>query len=160
MNPIINEAIELRRAGQFSGSRALLRQILNDPDVSSVAHLHMAWSYDNEGLELEAVPHYELSLSGQLLEPDHFEALFGLASTLRSLGRYGEALRYFDELVVKYPDSKAVLPFYAMCLYNQGQYKRGMELLLTLLADTVELPEIVEYERAIRSYAADLDRKW
>lgn len=160
MNPIINEAIELRRAGQFSCSRSLLRQVLDDPEVSSVAHLHIAWSYDNEGLELEAVPHYELSLAGQLLEPDQFEALFGLASTLRSLGRYGEALRYFDELVVKYPDSKAFLPFYAMCLYNQGQYKRGMELLLTLLADTAESPEIVEYERAIRLYAADLDRKW
>ena len=47
-----------------------------------------------------------------------------------------------------------------MCLYNHGQYKRGMELLLTLLADTTEAPEIMEYEREIRLYASDLDRKW
>ena len=159
-NPIINQAIELRRAGQFSESRSLLLQLLDDPDVSSVAHLHMAWSFDNEGLEHEAVPHYRSSLSGQLSEPDYFDALFGLASTLRSLGSYVEALKYFEELISKYPNSKAVLPFYAMCLYNQGQYKHGMEILLGLLADTTESPEIREYEKAIRLYASDLDRTW
>tara|TARA_R110001599_G_scaffold353884_2_gene602397 strand:- start:88067 stop:88402 length:336 start_codon:yes stop_codon:yes gene_type:complete len=111
MNPVISEAIEQRRAGQFSKSRALLRQVLDDPEVSSVTHLHMAWSYDNEGLELEVVSHGELSLTGQLLEPDQFDALFGRAGALRSLGRYDEAFRCFDGLDVKYPDSKTVLPF-------------------------------------------------
>ena len=120
----------------------------------------MAWSYDNEGLEQEAVHHYESALSGNLSEADKFDALFGLASTLRSLGRYDEALRHFEDLIEEFPHSKSVLPFYAMCLYNKGQSKRGMELLLTLLADTTESPEITEYETAIRLYASDLDRTW
>ena len=69
-------------------------------------------------------------------------------------------MTYFDELLGKYPESQAALPFYAMCLYNLGQHKRAMEILLTLLADTTESSEIKAYEAAIHLYASDLDRKW
>jgi len=160
MNTTIEKAILLRRKGRYADSRLLLEDLLNDQNSSSLAHLHIAWSYDNEGLEQQAVAHYEASLSGNLSKSDQYEAIFGLASTLRSLGRYEEAMASFEKLLVEFPGKKSFLPFYAMCLYNLGECKKSVELLLTLLADTTEAKEILDYEKAIRLYAVNLDRKW
>jgi len=73
-----------------------------------------AWSYDNQGLESEAVQHYNAALTGDLVEKDHFEALFGLASTLRSLGKYHEAAVRFEKACTHFPNAKEAMPFYAM----------------------------------------------
>lgn len=160
MNATIEQAILLRREGRYADSRSLLESLLDDRRTSSLAHLHIAWSFDNEGLEQQAVDHYKASLSGDLSKSDQYEALFGLASTLRSLGQYDEAMASFQRLLVEFPEEQSFLPFYAMCLYNQGEHKQCVRLLLTLLADTTASEEIRDYERVIRLYAADLDRKW
>jgi hypothetical protein len=57
MGLIINEGIRPRRLGQSYKSLFLLRESLYDPKLLSVARLHRAWSYDNQGLEQEAVTH-------------------------------------------------------------------------------------------------------
>ncbi|MGF1841637.1 hypothetical protein L4C39_00310, partial [Vibrio clamense] len=86
MEIIIKQAIELRKEARYQESRALLSTLLNDENYVAKAHLQIAWSYDNEGKEQEAVGHYLSSLSGLLSSVERFDALFGLASTYRSLG--------------------------------------------------------------------------
>lgn len=106
------------------------------------------------------MPHYESALQGQLRTDERFDALFGLASTLRSLGRYKDAVVYFELTISDYPDRIEVKPFYAMCLYNLGQYKAATELLLDLLVSTTDSAAIKRYQRAISFYAQDVDRTW
>ncbi|EKO3678234.1 tetratricopeptide repeat protein [Vibrio sp. A8-1] len=160
MESLIKQAIELRKKAKYQESRALLKTLLNDEGYSAKAHLQIAWSYDNEGKEQEAVAHYLLSLSGLLSSVERFDALFGLASTYRTLGMYSEALSYFEQTLSDYPDSIEVQPFYAMCLYNLGRYKEAISLLLELLVSTTNSDAIKEYQRAISLYAQDLDKTW
>ncbi|CAH1559592.1 tetratricopeptide repeat protein [Vibrio rotiferianus] len=160
MDNIIKRAIELRKEAKYKESRALLSTLLNDESYASKAHLQIAWSYDNEGKERDAINHYLSSLSGRLSSQERFDALFGLASTYRSLGNYSEALSYFEQTMSEYPNAIEVQPFYAMCLYNLGLHKEATSLLLELLVSTTSSDAIKEYKRAISLYARDLDRTW
>ncbi|MGL5307032.1 MAG: tetratricopeptide repeat protein, partial [Aeromonas veronii] len=108
----------------------------------------------------EAIGHYLSSLSGTLSSVERFDALFGLASTYRSLGNYSESLVYFEKTISEYPESIEVQPFYAMCLYNLERHKEATSLLLRVLVSTTNSAAIKEYQRAILLYAEDLDKKW
>ncbi|MEG3222964.1 tetratricopeptide repeat protein [Vibrio gigantis] len=160
MDTIIKQAIELRKEAKYQESRDLLARLLDKGNYAAKAHLQIAWSYDNQGKEQEAIEHYLLSLSGELTSTERFDALFGLASTYRSLGLYTEALSYFEQTMAEYPDSLEVQPFYAMCLYNLGRHKEATSLLFELLVSTTNSDAIKEYQRAISLYAQDLDKTW
>lgn len=160
MATVLQKAIELRKQGHYHESRVLLESLLTDSVDAAKAHLHIAWSYDNEGKEQQATKHYLASLEGSLSKTERFDALFGLASTYRSLGKYEAALEYFEQTLDEYPDSIEVKPFYAMCLYNTGRHKEATSLLLDLLISTTKSEAIKEYQRAIELYAKDLDKTW
>ena len=160
MQSIIQNAISLRNSGKYEESRALLSDLRSDAQFGAQAHLHIAWSYDNEGKEQQAVPHYESALLGPLTENERFDTLFGLASTLRSLGQYEEAMDYFEQTLTQFPHAIEVQPFYAMCLYNVGRSKEAVAILLDLLLSTTDHAAIKDYQEAISLYATDLDRKW
>ncbi|MCG9782262.1 tetratricopeptide repeat protein [Vibrio brasiliensis] len=160
MQAVIQQAIELRKQGNYQASRDLLNTLLADQQFAAKAHLHIAWSFDNEGKEQQAIDHYLSSLSGPISPTERFDALFGLASTYRSLGEYQQALSYFEQTINEYPDSLEVQPFYAMCLYNISRHKEATSLLLELLVNTTNSEEIKQYQRAISLYAEDLDRTW
>lgn len=160
MESVTQQAIELRKASNYQESRSLLTTLLGDDNYAAKAHLHIAWSYDNEGKEQEAIKHYTASLEGILSADERFDALFGLASTYRSLGEYQEALSYFEQTINEYPNAVEVQPFYAMCLYNLGRHKEATSLLLELLVSTTNSEAIKAYQRAISLYAKDLDRTW
>ncbi|MFM2484317.1 tetratricopeptide repeat protein [Celerinatantimonas yamalensis] len=160
MDSVIKQAIDLRQAGLFEQSRTLLTSLLNDESYRAIAHLHIAWSHDNEGSEQQAIVHYLEALQGTLTIDQRFDALFGLASTYRSLGCYTEALAYFEYTLSEYPDALEVQPFYAMCLYNVGRHKQATALLLELLVASSDCKAIKRYQRAILLYAQDLDKIW
>ena len=160
MEGAIEKAILLRKSGKFEESRSLLFDLLSNAEFGAKVHLHIAWSYDNEGKEQEAIFHYQTALLGPLTKNERFDALFGLASTLRSLGEYEKALIYFEQTISEFPDSAEVQPFYAMCLYNLGRNKEAVALLLELLVSTTDNAAIKDYKKAITLYAKDLDRKW
>lgn len=160
MDKTIQQAIALRSDGKFEQSRQLLATLLEQDPLKARAHLHIAWSYDNQGLESQAVQHYHAALAGELEATERFDALFGLASTLRSLGQYQETAVWFEKTLALFPDCREVKPFYAMCLYNLGKHKQAIELLLNLLVETTNDEDILTYQRAIKLYAQDLDRTW
>lgn len=160
MKDVIERAIALRRSQMHEESRALLSDLLLDPALKSQAHLNIAWSFDSEGKENEAIPHYKECLKGHLSKEDRFNALLGLASTLRCLGHFEEASPYFQTLSDEYPDSEAVKPFFAMCLYNCGQPKKAVEMLLSTLLSTTNSDEILAYSTALSLYSEDIERTW
>lgn len=160
MDVIIAKAIQLRQQEKFQELRELLAPVLSDEVYSAKAHLQIAWSYDNEGKERDAIKHYLSSLAGPLSATERLDASFGLASSYRSIGNYELALKYFELMISEYPEAIAVKPFYAMCLYNLGRHKEAVLLLLDLLILTTNSDEIKAYQRAIQLYAKELDRTW
>ncbi|RXJ71724.1 hypothetical protein CS022_19955 [Veronia nyctiphanis] len=165
MEDIIQSAIALKRADKADEAISLLSQYLDDPEVSALAHFHIACCYDWQGKEKEAIPHYRVSLTNDderidLEEKLRFDALLGLGSSLRCLGEYQAATDTFETLFEEFPDADAAEPFYAMCLYNVGRHKEACQRLMALLLKTTKSEDIALYREALSLYAQDLDRTW
>lgn len=156
----LEQAIALRESDRDDDALTLLielqRERPNDPSIN----LQCAWVHDKLGLEREAVPFYERAISLGLDKAHLVDALLGLGSTYRTLGRYEEALATLTRGVSEFPDHGGIQVFRAMALYNNGFAKEACESLLTLLADTTADESIVGYRHAITEYSADLDRTW
>ncbi|CAM3652290.1 tetratricopeptide repeat protein [Parendozoicomonas haliclonae] len=160
MNNLIEQAIQLRKAGQYAQSLETLQALVADPLLGARAHLYIAWNYDAQGLEREAIPHYQQALNGQLEAGERFDVLLGLASSLRCLGEYKQAADYFVMAREEFPNKQEILPFQAMNLYNTGDAKAAVAMLLNLLVETTNSEDIRAYQDAIRFYAEDLDKTW
>lgn len=121
-------------------------------------HYQLACLYDVQGLEQQAIPCYQAALARNLPAPQRQEAWLGLGSTYRALGLYQQSLATFDQGLAEFPEAKEITLFRAMTLYNLGETKQAVADLLVLLAETSSHSDISSYQRAIRQYAADLDR--
>lgn len=152
------QAVRLREDGQAEEARTqLLALARRFPDDAEVAY-QTAWVHDVLGLETEAVPYYELSLTGAGLSiEDRRGAFLGLGSTYRALGEYQLAVTTLRRGLVEFPEDAALRTFLAMALYNIGEARESVGMLLRLLAATSENERIRRYRRAIEHYAEDLD---
>jgi tetratricopeptide (TPR) repeat protein len=127
------------------------------PEDAAVAY-QTAWVHDVLGLEAEAVPFYERSLTGPgLSEEDRRGALLGLGSTYRGLGQYAKAVDTLRLGVSRFPDDGALQTFLAMALFNTAQHHEAMQILLRLLAATSQDPYVRQYRPAIEHYSQDLN---
>lgn len=156
----LQTAIELRSAGKPEEAKpillGLLAQTPDDPDIL----YQLAWVHDLMGLEGEAVPYYEKAISSGLKEPDRCGALLGLGSTYRTLGLYDKSKNILERGRQEYPQAKEFNVFYAMTLYNLGQYDQAMGLLMKELGETSNDEGIKSYQRAIAFYSDKLDQVW
>ncbi|WP_322922661.1 tetratricopeptide repeat protein [Paenibacillus campi] len=156
----IQHAAELRSSGQAAQAKQLLEQLLLlHPDQPDVLY-QLAWTCDNLGLEREAVPYYEQALQHGLTGEDRPDALLGLGSTYRTLGRYADSEQLLRTAIAEYPQRRELHVFYAMTLYNLGRSAEAIGLLLEQLAATSSDVGITQYGKAIRFYADKLDQVW
>ena len=155
---LLATAVRLREQGHHEHARRHLMELTEQyPEDREVAY-QTAWAHDVLGMEAEAVPFYERSLSGSgLTTEDRRGALLGLGSTYRTLGQYAEAVCTLRQAVTEFPDDGALQTFLAMALFNIDDHHEAMRVLLTLLATTSEDPHVRRYQRAIRHYAQDLN---
>ncbi|MEV6116321.1 tetratricopeptide repeat protein [Streptomyces sp. NPDC052109] len=151
-------AVQLREQGQAGQAREQLVELADRyPDDAEVAY-QTAWVHDVLGLEAEAVPFYERALGGAgLSREDRHGAFLGLGSTHRVLGRYGAAVQTLRRGLEEFPDDPALHAFLAMALYNIGEGREAVRLLLKTLAATSGDRRVQDYQRAIEHYADDLD---
>ncbi|BDM74840.1 hypothetical protein HEK616_83270 (plasmid) [Streptomyces nigrescens] len=151
-------AVQLREQGQAGQAREQLVELAERyPEDAEIAY-QAAWVHDVLGLEREAVPFYEWALGGAGLSPeDRHGAFLGLGSTHRVLGSYGEAVRTLRQGLEEFPDDPALRAFLAMALYNEGEGREAVRLLLRTLAATSSDRRVQDYRRAIEHYADDLD---
>jgi tetratricopeptide (TPR) repeat protein len=154
------EAVTAREEGRDEEALRLLLSLHEEMPRDGDVNLQCAWIHDKLGLEAEAVPYYKAALEAGLHGEDLHDALLGLGSTYRALGRYEESLRTLDRGVKEFPADPALKVFRAMSLYNTGQAKEACQLLLTVLATTDPPEAISRYRGAISEYARDLDRTW
>lgn len=153
-------AVSLREKGDDEQARALLLEVVAAHPDDARANLQCAWVHDKLGLETEAVPYYEKAIAFGLERADLKDALLGLGSTYRAIGRFSESLNVFDRAVAEFPEARQMVVFRALALYNSGRCKEACETLLGQLVETTTDPGIGSYERALRLYAEDLDRTW
>ncbi|MGW9493627.1 tetratricopeptide repeat protein [Streptomyces prasinus] len=154
----LSQAVRLHRQGRSAQAREqLLTLAKRYPHDAEIAY-RTAWVHDVLGLEDEAVPFYERALAGPgLPEADRHGAFLGLGSTYRVLGRYALAERTLRSGLEEFPQDAALRAFLAMVLYNTGQGREAVGVLLKVLAATSGDRRVQDYRRAIEHYADDLD---
>jgi tetratricopeptide (TPR) repeat protein len=118
--------------------------------VSGTDELEQASEYDRQGLEAEAIPHYEQAIAAGLPDEQLAEAMLGLGSSLRNVGRTDESVRALENAVRRFPDHQALPIFLAFSLWTAGRRGEALALLAERLGDGTG------YERAIGEYAAEI----
>ncbi|MGZ0040920.1 tetratricopeptide repeat protein [Paenibacillus ottowii] len=158
MDHLIAKASELRRTGQAKEARKLLLEALKQEPKDAELWYQTACTHDVLGLEKDAVPFYEKSLGMALSAESRRGAILGLSSTYRVLGDYAKAKAWLDTGINEFPDYRPFRIFYAMALYNLGEYGKAMQGLLMEIAETSSDVSTQEYSRAIQYYADKLDQ--
>ena len=105
-----------RRSG--SGSPATSHAA--HPGDARIAYELRAARQDAAGHEDLAVPLYEQALAAGLREPHRHRAQVQLASSLRNLGRFDEAVAVIDDVAARHPDSLGVAAFRALVRHDAG----------------------------------------
>ncbi|MEP6479179.1 MAG: tetratricopeptide repeat protein [Rhodoglobus sp.] len=111
---------------------------------------------DYVGRESEAEPLYKQALSAGLEPPLRGQAVIQLASTLRNLGRYDEAVSWLQDEFADapgHPLADAGKAFMALVLSSKGDDTAALAMALEALSH--HLPQ---YGNAVRGYAVDLLR--
>jgi tetratricopeptide (TPR) repeat protein len=156
----LESAIRLRENGDFQEAGSVLARLLQEAPEDAEANHQMAWLYDVQGCEREAVPYYARAIAGDLSGEQRRSALLGLGSTYRALGDYQEAVEVLRQGVSEFPADRAMQTFLAIALYNIGKDRQAVDLLLKNLVETTSDPGIKSYEKAFRFYAGRLDEVW
>ncbi|WP_433747310.1 tetratricopeptide repeat protein [Falsibacillus pallidus] len=163
----LDKAIALREDGRAKQDLAILeeaRNLLlelsgNDPDNAEI-NFQIGISYDNSGLSREAIPYYVKAIENGLSGSDLQRCLLGLGSTYRLLGYYKEAVETLRRGVDEFPEHRGLQIFYSIALYNSGEYKKAMELVLKNLVETTNDETLQYFKRGISFYAEHLDETW
>ena len=153
----LESAIRLREVGDYQEAESLLVRVLAESPDDTEANYQMAWLYDVQSREREAVPYYVRAIAGDLSDEERRGALLGLSSTYRAMGEYPEAVEVMGQGVSEFPADRAMQTFLALVLYNIGEHRRAVDLLLKHLVETTSNPGIRSYEKALRFYAGRLD---
>jgi tetratricopeptide (TPR) repeat protein len=156
----LESAIRLREIGDYGEAEFLLSRVLEKTPDDAEANYHMSWLYDLQGREREAVPHYVKAVAGDLPDEERRGALLGLGSTYRALGEYPGAVEVLGQGVSEFPADRAMQTFLALALYNVGEHRQAVDLLLKHLVETTSDPGVRSYEKALRFYTGRLDEVW
>ena len=130
--------------------KALAAQHPENPSVL----FRLAGAYDSAGREVEAIAPYRAALASGLNESEDLRARIQLASTLRNVGEFEEAVQILTQVCAKNPELRAARAFLALALTSAGHADRAVSELLDLLLTN---PGPLEaYHRSLRGYADDL----
>ena len=154
------DADKLRTKNHHEEARQLLVQLASEFPTNPVVQYKTACVYDFLGREHEAIPYYHAAIENDLPDTDLRGAYLGLGSTYRTLGQYAESKKILQEGLSRFPDANEIKVFLAMTLYNLGENHEAVSSLLQVITDTTSDEKIESYERAIRFYAEDLNKKW
>ena len=123
------------------------------PD-DAAAVFEAASARDYAGLEIEAEPLYRRAIDLGLDDATLPRAVIQLASTLRNLGKPGEAVRLLENQLHEHPDDEWTGPsaaFLALALASRGDERDAASVALAALAGYLPM-----YGNSVRSYAIEL----
>ncbi|UYO95847.1 tetratricopeptide repeat protein [Microbacterium sp. M28] len=118
------------------------------------AEFERAGARDSAGREAEAVALYRRALALGLDEEHRPQAVIQLASSLRNIGAFDEALALIEAETQEHPDSsyrEAVAVVHALVLASAGAPARGLSVALLAL-----IPHLPRYHRSMTAYAQEI----
>jgi tetratricopeptide (TPR) repeat protein len=118
-------------------------------ELEARAAYDAACEHDRHGEEAAAIPDYERALALGLPPEERWQALLGLGSSLRNVGRNEEAVRVLRAAVAEFPDQAALRAFLALALHSQGE---GREAMVALLDLTLRYAPVGRYARSLGEY--------
>ena len=153
----IARAVELRRELQHTEALAILLDLYNQQPDNAKVNYELGGTYDQQGVEDEAIAFYEHAIQCGLEGADLRGALLGLGSSYRCVERYGDAARTLQKGATTFPEAREFDIFLALTRYNMGEHAEAMRLLLTHIAAHSADADTQRYRRAISYYAVHLD---
>jgi len=156
----LKKADKLRAKDRHEDARQLLVPLAHEYPTNPIVQYKTACVYDFLGLEREAVPYYHAAIENDLPDAELRAAYLGLGSTYRILGQYAESKQILLDGLKTFPEAGEMKIFLAMTLYNLEEHHEAVSSLLKVIMDTTNDPDIKGYERVIRFYADDLNKKW
>ena len=151
----MKEGIRLRESGKLLEANQFFKNLVSEYPDDAQINYQCAWSYDVLGLESEAIPYYKKAIESGLPAADERDAYIGLGSTLRETGAYQESKELLEKAIEKF-NSNAMRAFLALSLYNLGENKEAVQLLLRLLLKTTSDQQILAYQKALSVYGDTL----
>jgi tetratricopeptide (TPR) repeat protein len=156
----IEQAWALREADKLEESQELLLKLLEERPDDPFVLFEVGGSYDVMGREDKAIPYYHKAIDEGLMGDDLQECLVCLGSSLRVIGKTGQAIEALEEAVEDFPDDNSGRAFLALAYYSDGRYHDAVKLLLELLLETSEDEDILAYEEPLTYYKDNLDEKF
>src|SRR3954471_5274098 len=128
--------------------------------MSQAEEAHAAYqracAHDSRGEESTAIPEYERALALGLAPDERCQALLGLGSSLRNVGRHEESVRVLRAAIAEFPEHAALRAFLALALHSHGE---GRDAMVTLLDLVMRYAPIGQFARALGEYRDLLARK-
>ena len=150
IDPDLSLVRRLKAKGRYDEALAQLDAWLSgDPDNPILAY-EMAATLDNQGRELEAIPYYQKALLGELDRLHRVDAIVGLGSSLRVVGRIRESFSVLAAGRQEFPRNQALQVFYALTLERMGNFGDAVSELLDVIAASACEESLDLYRTAIR----------
>ena len=144
-------------SGELAGSEVIERidalAAERGPDDAR-AEFERAGARDSAGLEAEAVALYRRALALGLDDEHRPQCVIQLASSLRNIGEFDEALaviRAEEEISSDGPYRDAVATVHALILASAGKPAQGLSVALLAL-----VPHLPRYHRSMTAYAHEI----
>jgi tetratricopeptide (TPR) repeat protein len=138
------------RLGEAEFVALIERLAAEAPPGSGVGLFELAGAYDATDRTDRAVPLYREALDRGLPEGRRRQAVIQLASSLRTLGRAGDAVDLLRAELAAGSDELdgAVRAFLALALVDTGREREAVAMALTAL-----VPHLPRYRRSLAGYA-------
>lgn len=124
--------------------------------TSGRAKFELANVLDYLGEEAQAVPLYEEAISFGLSEEYEVYAKLQLGSSLRSVGRFEEAVSLLRDSVSQYPGTAAMRMFLGLALHSNGQSSEALQVSLQALLQHLDSNDVERYRPALENYVQEI----
>jgi tetratricopeptide (TPR) repeat protein/nucleoside phosphorylase len=134
-------ALDIDNSSSLNAVKVFLGVTLLEPITEQYSAIVMGQILDSQKSSLEcAIRLFDEVLEGNYLNPKEllgikFEALVNRAGSLRLLGRFDEAIRDFDIILVKDPNNYQWIKQLAMLAYEQGKKEETLNYLIPFLSN-------------------------
>ncbi|WP_252183239.1 tetratricopeptide repeat protein [Rossellomorea vietnamensis] len=157
---MLNEAISKLENKDYEEAKMILEKLVLQSPEDPEVNFHLASVNDSMGLETSAIPYYRRAIENGI-QGERLEAAFiQLGSSYRCIGEYQFAKDVLSTGMEKFPNNPALKAFYAMTLYNLGEHKESVTLLIKTLITSSDDEWLKRYEAALKFYSEDIDGVW
>lgn len=137
------EGAELLREGEHEQALAWLTELIAREPDNEYAHFFLGSAYYEQEQYDRALKCYVRALE---LVPTYVGAMVHAGHSLRMLGRYNEAIRMANQVLLRAPDDSDALFLIGACSFARGEDAKAREFLERFLQTNPELEVATEVE--------------